>query len=96
MAEISQDNVESNLSGSFRHMVLTIYYHIIHEDVRISDFLNPFTFFWLMFAPMEMLLQWLMQERLIAKDVKCTECSRLCTLSKRKSSIDGYSYILVK
>ena len=51
-----------------------------HKDESFANFSNPFTLYSLMFFPVEMLIEWLMENNLIRSNMDCQKCHKPCNL----------------
>ena len=80
----------SNVKGSYRTRKRSV------ASMELSDLRNPFNFFYLLLAPIGMLVDWLREKLLLRKrPVICTICNKECTLTnqkKKEEGVSGYSY----
>ena len=82
----SEGNGKKSL-GNFRNMKTT--------GICFEDLTNAFTFFSLLLNT-NSLIKWLMDNRLLASDVKCEKCNAACSLYKRIKMPDGVAWICKK
>ena len=78
----SEGNGKKSL-GNFRNMKTT--------GICFEDLTNAFTFFSLLLNT-NSLIKWLMDNRLLASDVKCEKCNAACSLYKRIKMPDGVAF----
>ena len=86
MSSTTTRNEESK-SGTFRN------HKLYHKHVNFADIINPFTFYSLMFRPIEMLIEWLMEIKLIHINMDCQKCQKQYNLSRREDKIDMFSWL---
>ena len=76
----------SSKSGNFRNREAHA------SNITFSHFQNPFNFYTLMFLPMQQLISWLMDNRLLKSMMMCEKCGEECKLSHRKDKIDDFTW----
>lgn len=74
-------------------------YHLKKSDItqiEIEDFQNPWTFHTLFMSPDEDLFRWLREKGLLASEIKCTKCDRVCKLYRRSRAQDKFTFRCTK
>ena len=62
------------------------------SEISFTDFQNPWTFSYLFLSSQKDILDWLMEHKLLANELKCLHCENDCKISRRSRNIDGYSW----
>ena len=62
------------------------------ECITFQSLSNPFTFYSLMFLPINELIRWLMDKRLLKNEMSCDKCGQKCKLAKRKDKLDEHTW----